>query len=50
MTLVYDKMRINYNLIIDKFQQVSERILELISDVLKPIVFSSGASTSLTNI
>ena len=35
MTLVYDKMRIDTNLIIDMFKQASERIIELISDVLK---------------
>jgi hypothetical protein len=35
MTLVCDKMRINTNLIIDMFKQASERIIELISDVLK---------------
>jgi hypothetical protein len=35
MTLMYDKMRINTNLIIDMFKQASERIIEIISDVLK---------------
>jgi len=35
MTLRYDKMRIDTNLIIDMFKQASERIIELISDVLK---------------
>jgi hypothetical protein len=35
MTLVYDKMRIDTNLIIDMFKQASERIIEIISDVLK---------------
>ena len=35
MILRYDKMRIDTNLIIDMFKQASERIIELISDVLK---------------
>ena len=35
MILRYDKMRIDANLIIDMFKQASERIIELISDVLK---------------
>jgi hypothetical protein len=35
MTLVHDKMRIDTNLIINMFKQASERIIELISDVLK---------------
>jgi hypothetical protein len=35
MILRYDKMRIDANLIIDMFNQASERIIELISDVLK---------------
>ena len=35
MILRYDKMRIDVNLIIDMFNQASERIIELISDVLK---------------
>jgi molecular chaperone DnaK (HSP70) len=35
MTLVYDKMRIDTNLIIDMFKQSSVRIIGLISDVLK---------------
>jgi molecular chaperone DnaK (HSP70) len=35
MILRNDKMRIDTNLIIDMFKQASERIIELISDVLK---------------
>jgi hypothetical protein len=35
MILRYDKMKIDTNLIIDMFKQASERIIELISDVLK---------------
>jgi len=35
MILRYDKMRIDSKLIIDMFKQASERIIELISDVLK---------------
>ena len=35
MTPMGDKMRIDTNLIIDMFKQASERIIELISDVLK---------------
>jgi hypothetical protein len=35
MILRYDKMRIDANWIIDMFKQASERIIELISDVLK---------------
>ena len=35
MILRYDKIRIDANLIIDMFNQASERIIELISDVLK---------------
>jgi hypothetical protein len=35
MTVVYDKMRIDTNLIIDMFKQSSVRIIGLISDVLK---------------
>ena len=41
MTIVYDKMRIDTNLIIDMFKQASERIIELISDVLKKMKRSS---------
>jgi hypothetical protein len=37
MILRYDKMRIDTNLIIDMFKQASERIIELISDVLKKL-------------
>ena len=37
MILRYDKMRIDTNLIVDMFKQVSERIIELISDVLKKL-------------
>jgi molecular chaperone DnaK (HSP70) len=35
LILRHDKMRIDTNLIIDMFKQASERIIELISDVLK---------------
>ena len=35
MILRYDKMRIDSKLIIDMFKQASERIIEIISDVLK---------------
>ena len=37
MILRYDKMRIDTNLIVDIFKQASERIIELISDVLKKL-------------
>jgi hypothetical protein len=37
MILRYDKMRIDTNLIVDMFKQASERIIELISDVLKKL-------------